>query len=147
MIRAIQIKNGKGEGIIFFRDPHISRTWNFRDPHITRGFWYPYIPKIAFSGPSHTKNHNFTTPTYKKCHFRDPPHTKDYAHALNRDQQKIEALQNIVCILEIQINTKVIQNCIEIEINILQFKKLHGNDKFLQSFGLKIVWLNSGQKM
>ena len=33
-----QIKNGKGEGMIFFRDPHISRTWHFRDPHITRGF-------------------------------------------------------------------------------------------------------------
>ena len=37
-MRAIQIKNGKGEGMIFFRDPHISRTWHFRDPHITRGF-------------------------------------------------------------------------------------------------------------
>ena len=132
--------------MIFFRDPHISRTWYFRDPHITRGFWYPYIPKIAFSGPSHTKNGNFTTPTYKKCHFRDP-HTKDYAHALNRDQLKIEAMQNTVCILEIHINTKAIQNCNEIEINFLQFKKYHGNDKFLQSFGLKIVWLNSGQKM
>ena len=37
-MRAIQIKNGKGEGMIFFRDPHISRTWHFRDPHITRRF-------------------------------------------------------------------------------------------------------------
>ena len=117
-MRAIQIKNGKGEGMIFFRDPHISRTWYFRDPHITRGFWYPYIPKIAFSGPSHTKNRNFTTPTYKKCHFRDP-HTKDYARALNMDQQKIEAMQNTVCILEIHINTKAIQNRNKIEINFL----------------------------
>ena len=58
------------------------------------------------------------TPTYKKCHFRDP-HTKDYARALNMDQQKIEAMQNTVCILEIQINTKAIQNCNEIEINFL----------------------------
>ena len=145
-MRAIQIKNGKGEGMILFPDPYKSRTWHSQDPHITRGFWYPYIPKVAFSGPTHTKNGNFTTPTYKKCHFRDS-HKTDYTHALNRNQQKIEAMQNTVCILEIQINTKVIQNCIEIEINFLQFKKLHGNDKFLQSFGLKIVWLNSGQKM
>ena len=38
----------------------------------------------------------------------------DYAHALNRNQQKIEAMQNTICILEIQINTKAIQNCNEI---------------------------------
>ena len=67
---------------------------------------------MAISRPPHTKSTIFET-----------PHTKDYAHALNRDQQKIEAMQNIVCILEIHINTKAIQNCNEIEINFLQFKK------------------------
>ena len=67
---------------------------------------------MAISRPPHTKSAIFET-----------PHTKDYAHALNRDQLKIEAMQNIVCILEIHINTKAIQNCNEIEINFLQFKK------------------------
>ena len=67
---------------------------------------------MAISRPPHTKSAIFET-----------PHTKDYARALNMDQQKIEAMQNTVCILEIQINTKVIENCKEIEINFLQFKK------------------------
>ena len=67
---------------------------------------------MAISRPPHTKSAIFET-----------PHKTDYAHALNRNQQKIEAMQNTVCILEIQINTKAIQNCNEIEINFLQFKK------------------------
>ena len=41
----------------------------------------------------------------------------------NKLKKKIEAMQDTVCILEIQINTKAIQNCNEIEINFLQFKK------------------------
>ena len=68
---------------------------------------------MAISRPSHTKSAIFET----------PPSAKDYAHAFKKDQQKIEAMQNTVCILEIQINTKAIQNCNEIEINFLQFKK------------------------
>ena len=93
-----------------------------------------YIKDMEFSRPSHntgiliplhTKNCIFGTLTYKKWQFHDPhiqkvpfsrpPPTKDYAHALNKDQQKIEAMQNTVCILEIQINTKAIQNCKEMK--------------------------------
>ena len=50
----------------------------------------------------------------------------------NKLNKKIEAMQDTVFILEIQINTKAIQNCNEM-------KKYHRNDKFLQSFRLKIV--------
>ena len=69
---------------------------------------------MAISRPPHTKSAIFETL---------PPYEGLYAYALNMDQQKIKAMQNTVCILEIQINTKAIQNCNEIEINFLQFKK------------------------
>ena len=116
-----QIKNGKGEGMIFFRDPHISRTWHFREAHITRGFRYPYIPKIAFSGPSH-KKWQFHDPHIQKVAFSRPP-LRRIMHMLSIRTNKNRSYAKYSLYIRNSNKHKRYTNCNEIEINFLQFKK------------------------